>query len=226
MFVTLYSIVLTVGVYLLSRVAARKYPSPFTTPVFFSTTIIIFVLLLSKITFDQYEPAKEIMTFFLGPATVALAVPLYKNKHLVMKHSVAAFVGLAAGVLSTTLSVVLIGQLFHLSHAIIASLSVKSVTVPIALEITHIIGGNPALSAAFVVLTGIIGTMLGPWLMNKAGIRSPFSYGLALGTISHGQGAAQAASENELAGAIAGVAMGLAAIFISFVLPSLMYFLQ
>ncbi|CEH29337.1 hypothetical protein AM501_20195 [Aneurinibacillus migulanus] len=225
-FITLCSITLTVGAYLLSRIAARKYPSPFTTPVFFSMALIIIVLLLSGITFEQYGPAKDIMTFLLGPATVALAVPLYKNRQLIMKYSFPAFVGLTAGALSATISGVLIAQAFQLSDEIVASMSVKSVTIPIALEITRIIGGVPALSAAFVVLTGTIGTMLGPWLMNRAGIRSPFAYGLAMGTISHGQGAAHAASSDELAGAIAGIAMGLTAILISFVLPTMMNWMQ
>ncbi|MFT9846591.1 LrgB family protein [Aneurinibacillus sp. REN35] len=221
MLVTLYSILLTMGAYLLSRVVARKYPSPFTTPVFFSTALIILVLLISNVSFSQYEPAQRIMTFFLGPATVALAVPLYKNRQLISKYSLPALVGLFAGLLSTIISVIFIAQALRLSDEIVASLSTKSVTVPIALEITRIIGGSPALSAAFVVLTGTIGTMLGPWIMNKAGIRSPFAYGLAMGTISHGQGAAQAASTDELAGAVAGVAMGLAAVLTSLLLPPL-----
>ncbi|MBN6188877.1 LrgB family protein [Aneurinibacillus sp. BA2021] len=218
-FVTLYSIVITVGAYLLSRTVARKYPSPFTTPVFFSTALIISVLLVNGVSFAQYEPAQRIMTFFLGPATVALAVPLYKNRQLIRKYSFPAFVGLLAGLLSTILSVILIARMLRLSDEIIASLSTKSVTVPIALEITRIIGGSPALSAAFVVLTGTLGTMIGPWLMQRTGIRSSFAYGLAMGTISHGQGAAQAASTDELAGAVAGVAMGLAAVLTSVLLP-------
>lgn len=225
MFVTLFSIILTLGAYTLSRIVARKYPSPLTTPVFFSTAIIIIVLVALDLSFAQYKPGKDIMTFFLGPATVALAVPLYKNRHLVVTYSIPATVGIVVGTLSTTLSAVLIGQLFRLSNDVVASLMVKSVTVPIALEITALTGGNPALSAAFVVLTGTLGTMIGPWLLKRTGITSPFAYGLAMGTVSHGQGTAQAASENELAGAVAGVAMGLAAIVTSLILPSLLPYL-
>lgn len=223
--VTLYSIILTVGAYLISRQAARRYPSPFTTPVFFSTTIIITILLLSNVTYAEYEPAKEIMTFLLGPATVALAVPLYKNKDIILKNLAPAGIGLVVGSFATILSAVLIARLFHLSKTILASISVKSVTVPVAIEASKIIGGDPALTAAFVVGTGISGTMIGPWLMNKTGIFHPLSRGLSLGTISHGQGTAGAASEGELQGAIAGVAMGIAAIFTSIVAPFLVPFL-
>ena len=224
-FVTLFSIVLTIGAYLLSRIVARKYPSPLTTPVFFSTALIIIVLMALGLSFEQYKPGKDIMTFFLGPATVALAVPLYKNRQLIVTYSVPAAVGIFVGTLSTTLSAVLIGQLFHLTNDVNASLLVKSVTVPIALELTTLTGGNPVLSTAFVVLTGTLGTMIGPWLLKRTGITSPIAYGLAMGTVSHGQGTAQAATENELAGAVSGVAMGLAAIVTSFILPLLLPYL-
>ncbi|MCD8501208.1 MAG: LrgB family protein [Bacillaceae bacterium] len=220
--ITLLSIVVTISVYLVSRVVAKKFPSPFTTPVFFSTTIIIIFLLVMGFEYSEYELAKEIMTFLLGPATVALAVPLYKNRKVVVKNSVPAIIGLVFGVLSTIISAVILAKLLQLSEIIIASLSMKSVTVPIAVEISRIVGGDPALTAAFVVATGTIGTMFGPWVLSKAGITHPLSRGLSLGTISHGQGTAQAAIEGELQGAVAAVGMGLAAILTSMILPFLL----
>ncbi|WP_147535201.1 LrgB family protein [Bacillus marasmi] len=223
-FVTLLSIAITVGAYLLSKVAGKRYPSPLTTPVFFSTTLIIILLLILDINYDEYTPAKEIMTFLLGPATVALAVPLYKNRAIIQKHSIPAILGLVFGTLSTIISAVILAKLLNLSHEIIASSSVKSVTVPVAVEVSSIIGGDPALTAAFVVATGILGTILGPWLMNVTRITNPLSRGLALGTISHGQGTAQAATEGELQGAIAGVAMGLSAIFTAIIAPIIVPF--
>ncbi|OIJ21323.1 hypothetical protein BKP45_00650 [Anaerobacillus alkalidiazotrophicus] len=224
MSVTLFSIAITVGAYLLSRKVGKRYPSPFTTPVFFSTTVIIVVLLSFELTFEDYTLAKDIMTFLLGPATVALAVPLYKNREIIKKHSGPALVGMILGTLSTILAAVLLAKLFTLSSELVASLSVKSVTVPVAVEISTIIGGDPALTAAFVVATGVLGTMIGPWLMSVTKIDHPLSRGLSLGTISHGQGTAQAAVEGELQGAVAGVAMGLAAIFTSVVVPIIIPF--
>ncbi|QOY37916.1 LrgB family protein [Anaerobacillus isosaccharinicus] len=222
--VTLLSIAITVGAYLLSRVVGKRYPSPFTTPVFFSTAIIIIILLTFGFTFEDYTMAKDIMTFLLGPATVALAVPFYKNREIIKKHSGPAIVGIVFGTISTIIGAVLLAKLLTLSNEILASVSVKSVTVPVAIEISNIIGGDPALTAAFVVATGIIGTMLGPSLMNLTNIDHPLSRGLALGTISHGQGTAQAATEGELQGAIAGVAMGLAAIFTAIAAPIIVPF--
>lgn len=222
--ITLISIAITVGAYLLSISASKRYPSPFTTPVFFSTTLIIIILLLLDINFEEYTIAKEIMTFLLGPATVALAVPLYKYRNMIKKHSVPALLGIVSGTIATIVSSVILGKILNLTNEVIASGSVKSVTVPVAIEVAAIIGGDPALTAAFVVATGILGTILGPWLMNIAKISHPLSRGLALGTISHGQGTAQAATEGELQGAIAGVAMGLSAIFTAIIVPLIVPF--
>lgn len=222
--VTLLSIVITVGAYLLSKVVGKRYPSPFTTPVFFSTTVIILVLLSFGWTFEDYTLAKDIMTFLLGPATVALAVPLYKNRDIILKNSSPAIVGLILGSMSTILGAILLVKLLALSNEILASISVKSVTVPVAVEVSKIIGGDPALTAAFVVATGILGTMIGPWLMDLTKVVQPVSRGLALGAIAHGQGTAQAASEGELQGAVAGVSMGLSAIFTSMAVPVIVPF--
>jgi putative effector of murein hydrolase len=102
------------------------------------------------------------------------------------------------------------------------SISIKSVTAPVAVELARMIQADPALTTAFVIVTGMIGVMLGPWLLDRVGVRSPLARGLALGTISHGQGTAQAALENELSGAIASVALGVAAVFGSLLAPRLL----
>jgi putative effector of murein hydrolase len=106
----------------------------------------------------------------------------------------------------------LLARELRFSPNLIASLSIKSATTPIAVEIAKVVQVTPALTAIFVVATGVIGAALGPWLMDRIGITHPVARGLALGTISHGIGAAQAASESELAGAAAGVGMGLGAV--------------
>jgi putative effector of murein hydrolase len=217
--VTGFSIGVTLGAYAVSRLVGRRYPSPLTTPVFFSTALIILVLAPAGIGVSDYEPAKRIMTVLLGPATVALAVPLYKSRHALLQHTVPAVAGLVVGSLVTLSAAILLARALALPDVIRASISIKSVTAPIAIELAPIVHGSPPLTAAFVIATGMIGAMFGPWLMNIIGIRDPLARGLALGTISHGQGTAQAVSEGELQGAAAGIAMGLAAVFTSLVAP-------
>jgi putative effector of murein hydrolase len=224
--ITAFCVGLTVGAYLVSRVLARRFPSPLTTPVFFSTVLIILVLAPSGVGVADYEPAKQLMVPLLGPATVSLAVPLYKNRQTLRRHTLPAVVGLGVGSLVTLGAAVILARLMGLPEVICSSISIKSVTTPIAVELAPIVHGSPTLTVAFVIATGMIGTMLGPWLMNVAGIHDPLSRGLALGTISHGQGTAQAVSEGELQGAAAGIAMGLAAVFTSCVAPFLVPILR
>lgn len=211
----------TALVYALSRVVGKRYPSPLTSPVFFSTPLVIAVVLLSGMHLSDYRPAKDIIVSLLGPATVALAVPLYKNRQTLLGNLLSASLGLALGSLSTLVIAALVARLFDLPQVIRASVSIKSVTAPVAIELAPMVNGDSTLAAAFVIATGIIGAMLGPWLMDKTGIRAPLARGLALGTISHGQGTAQAVIEGEVQGAAAGIAMVLAAIFVSVVAPIL-----
>jgi predicted murein hydrolase (TIGR00659 family) len=221
----LFGIGLTVATYSLSRALAQRYASPFTTPVFFSTTLVILVLWVLGLRFEDYEPAKNMLVWLLGPATVSLAVPLYKNRCTLARHAVPALVGIGVGSLSTLLAASILARVFALSDTLRASLSIKSVTAPIAIELATIINGNPTLTAVCVIATGMIGAMFGPWLMNIVGISDPLARGLALGTIAHGQGTAQAVLEGELQGAAAGIAMGLAAVFTSCIAPLLIPFL-
>jgi putative effector of murein hydrolase len=222
--VLLFGVGVTVGAYALSRAVAKRYASPLTTPVFFSTPIVIAVLLLSGLGVDDYRPARDVMVFLLGPATAALAVPLYKNRRALLDNAVPALVGLVVGSLSTFVAAILLARLFQLSSVVAASISIKSVTAPIAAELATLIQGSSTLTVAFVIATGMTGAMLGPWLMDLMRIRDPLARGLALGTISHGQGTAQAVIEGELQGATASIAMGLAAVLTSLVAPPLLRF--
>ena len=214
-----FGIALTAGAYSLSLLARKRYPSPLTTPVLFSTAVVIAVLMATGISFADYQPAKNIMTFLLGPATVALAIPLYKNRQTFFRNLVPAGVGLLAGSIGTMIVAGLVARRFEFTPELVSSIAIKSATVPIAVEIAEIVHGNPMLTAALVVITGMMGASFGPWLMDRLGITNPISRGLALGTISHGQGTAQAAAESELSGAIAGVAMGLGAVCTSLAAP-------
>jgi putative effector of murein hydrolase len=222
---TLYGIAVTTGMYALSRRLSRRWPSPFTSPVFFTTLATVLVLVASRVRLADYAEAKEILTFLLGPATVALALPLYRNRRLLTANLVPALAGLIAGAIGTLVTAVALAKGLGFSRSIVASISIKSVTAPVAVELAQLIEADPALTVAFVIVTGMIGVMLGPWLLDRAGIRSPLARGLALGTISHGQGTAQAALENELSGAIASVALGIAAVFTSLAVPRLLPYL-
>lgn len=222
---TLLWIAITIGVYVISRKLSFKWASPFTNVVFLSTTILIVTLLLSGQSYDVYEPAKDVITILLGPATVALGLPLYRNLPTLLARARRALGAIVIGTLSTIVVAVLLGSVLKLTDHVLIALSVKSVTSPIALELARQLQGDAALAASVAVACGIFGAMLGPFVLNTFGVTDPFTRGLALGTISHGIGTAQAATEHPLSGATGGAAMGLAAIFTSFLLPYLLPFL-
>src|SRR5215831_5913231 len=166
----IFGVAVTLGAYVLSRVVAKRHPSPFTTPVFFSTPLVILTLLATGIHLEDYKPAKDVLVFLLGPATVALAVPLHKNWRMLVENALPALFGLAAGSLSTLLASASLAKLLALSPAVVASIAIKSVTAPIAIELAPIVHGDPTLAAGFVIATGMTGAMFGPWLMNVVGI--------------------------------------------------------
>ena len=128
--VTGFGIALTAGAYSLSLLARKRYPSPLTTPVLFSTAIIIAVLLATGISFADYKPAKDIMTFLLGPATVALAIPLYKNRRIFFGNLVPAGAGVLAGSLGTMIAAGLVARTFGFTPELVSSIAIKSYFMP------------------------------------------------------------------------------------------------
>ncbi len=216
---TAFFVAATIGAYFLSRMLARRFPIPLTTPVLTSTVLLIALLSTANIPYRDYIPAKEIMTFLLGPATVSLAVPLYQNWNVLKERFFPAVAGLVVGTLSTIASAVWIASAFGLSETIQASAAVKAITTPVAMEAAVIVGGDPAIAVAFVIMAGIFGAVFGPFVLTLFKITDPFSRGLSIGTVSHGIGTSQAVLEGPIQGAVSSAAMGLSAIFTSLVLP-------
>ncbi|WP_378953359.1 LrgB family protein [Pelosinus sp. sgz500959] len=214
-----FTMILTIGVYFISRKIFLKTQNALLNPVLLSTTVIILILHYSGITFDQYKPGKEIMTFLLGPATVALALPLYLNRQILRESLVPILVGIICGAISTLTTAVLLAKFSGLDSIIVASIAPKSITAPIAIEIALITGGDPAIAVAFVVFTGTFGSMIGAGFLSLCKINNPVARGLAMGVTAHGQGTAIILQEGQRQGAMAGVAMALAAISISFIAP-------
>src|SRR4051812_28005081 len=193
--------------------------SPLTTPLLTATIVIIFIFYLMDITYAQYAVAKEWITYLLEPATEALAVHMYQNRTVIMEKLFPALFGLLIGTLSTIVSAVWLSKVFGLSETIQATSAVKAVTTPVAIEAVALIGGDPALAAAFVITAGIFGAVLGPIILTLTKINDPFSRGLGIGTVSHGIGTSQAMLEDPVQGAVSSVAMGIAAITTSIILP-------
>lgn len=216
---TLINIFFTIAVYLGAKILSIRVSSPFTTPVFTATIFIIIIFSLFGIKYEQYEQAKEWIGFLLGPATVALAVPMYHNRNVIIERLLPASFGLMVGTISTIFSAVLFAKLFGFSETIQATSAVKAVTTPVAIEAVVHIGGDPSLAAAFVVTAGLVGAIISPFILNVLKISDSFSRGLGIGTVSHAVGTTQAIKEGPLEGAVSSMAMGFAAIFTTIILP-------
>ncbi|WP_409273734.1 LrgB family protein [Neobacillus sp. SCS-31] len=217
--ITLFSIIFTIAVYCVALVLSRRIPSPFTSPIITSTAVIILVLSFMDIDYQEYTPAKDWMTLLLGPATVALALPLYQTRKVLMERFKSAMAGLAIGTLATILSAVWLAKALGLPNNLQAAAAVKAVTSPVAIDISFLIGANPAIAVAFVMIAGVLGAVLGPIILSWAKITDPFARGLGIGTVSHGMGTSQIMREGYLQGAASSIAMGVAAIITSLILP-------
>ena len=186
------------------------------------TVLVLATLLWATGTpYTTYFEGAQFVHFLLGPATVALAVPLFEQLHRLRRLALPLLGALSAGALATAFTAIAIAWLLGASPATLASFAPKSVTMPVAMGIAEKIGGLPSLTAVLVMGTGVFGALVGRYLFDALRIQEPAVRGFALGTIAHGIGTARAFQESEEAGAFAGLAMGLSALFNAVVLPSL-----
>ncbi|QDR78998.1 LrgB family protein [Sporomusa termitida] len=218
---TLLLIILTFAAYLFSRFLFMRYQNPLLNVVIISSAFIVAVLFTLHLPYAAYRPGKEIMTILLGPATVALAVPLYNNRAVLQKNLVTVVVGVCLASLLTSLTAMGITRLLGMPKDIVVAIGSKSVTAPIAAQVAAVNGGDPEMAIAFVVVTGALGAIAGPTLLTLLKITNPIIRGLAMGTTAHGQGTATALMEGEQQGMMAGIGMTLSAIITSALLPIL-----
>ena len=201
------------------RLAAACGRHPLVNTVAISAAILGALLILTKTSYDTFFAGAQFVHFLLGPATVALAVPLYRNLGRVRATLVPMICALTLGSLVAITSAVAIGGLFGLPLALLASLGPKSVTTPIAMSLAKANGGIPALTAVFVVITGVFGAVIVTPLMNALRIRDWAARGFAAGLAAHGIGTARAFQVDPLAGAFAGIALGLNGALTALVTP-------
>lgn len=193
--------------------------NPLVNPVAISILLLTGLLAATGTPYATYFEGAQFVHFLLGPATVALAVPLAEQMRKLRRAWFALTVGLAVGVVVAMISALAIAWLLGASPATIASLAPKSVTTPVAMGISEKIGGIPSLTAVIVVLTGIVAAALGRFVFDALGVKSHAVRGFAIGLAGHGQGVARAFIVSEEAGAFAGLAMGLTALATALVAP-------
>lgn len=193
--------------------------NPLANPVLHAMWIIGAFLSLTGTSYTTYFGGAQFVHFLLGPATVALAVPLYENRRLVMTAIVPMLLALAVGCVTAIVSVVLLAELAGLPKNVVLALAPKSVTAGVAMGISESLHADPSLTAVAVVLTGIIGAVIVTPLMNAMGVTDFRARGFAVGLASHGIGTARAFQVDAVAGVFAGIAMSLNALVTSLLVP-------
>ncbi len=194
---------------------------PLFNPVLIAVLVLVALLSITGTDYATYFEGAQFVHFLLGPATVALAVPLYRQFDKVRHSALALGVSLAAGSLTAMLTAVAVAAALGADRDTLISLAPKSVTAPVAMGITEKLGGLPSLTAVLVIMTGVLGAVLGSWIFSLLRIKDPRAQGFALGVTSHGIGTARALQLGELAGAFSALAMGLNALATALLLPLL-----
>lgn len=220
----LFGLTATLVVYLLAQAAyVRLGHAPWANPVLWSIVTIAGGLTLTKVDYPTYFAGAQFIHFLLGPAVVALGWPLWQRRVELRARFGRVLLAALLGGAAAGGSAVALGWAMGLPHDVVMSLAPKSVTAPVAMGIAEKIGGIPALSAVFAVLTGLIGALSGKYLFDALRIRTTHAgwraRGFALGTAAHGIGAARALQVNADAGAYAGLALGLQVVLAALLLP-------
>jgi putative effector of murein hydrolase len=215
-------LILTLGAYAIGYLVHKKVSSVWSSPIFISPLLIIPVLLLTNTEYLAYQTATRPLTFLLGPAQIAMVIPLYKHVHVLLRHIRPILTGVSVGTCSGILFVIWAAYLFHLSEPTMVSLAPKSITTPMAISVSHLLGGLPELTAFFVILTGLTGILIGPMILRFAGIKNSLVKGLAMGTAASMVGVTCAAQWGELEGVMGILGMTLSAVFLAVFAPELL----
>ena len=198
---------------------ARAKFNPLVNPVAISVAVLVLILTLTGTPYHTYFDGAQFVHFLLGPATVALAIPLYQQLEKLRRNWVAFLVGSLAGTTAAVVTAMGVAKLFGASIATILSLAPKSVTTPIAMGISEKIGGLPSLTAVLVIATGILGAVLARAILTLLRVSDPGTRGFALGVAAHGIGTARAFQVSQEMGAFAGLAMGVSGVLTAVLLP-------
>jgi predicted murein hydrolase (TIGR00659 family) len=204
----LFGVAVTVIPYAVARMVERRHPN---VHVLLSTSgSLILLLLLARIRYDDYNRGGSIVSFFLGPATVALAVPLYDHAKRIGRSLLPLLAGVTAGAATSMAVGCGVARLLGGSRVTVLSMVPRGCTTPIAMDVAAQLGGNPQLTAVLTAVSGLLGSLVGPWLLRQIKVTDDLPLGVALGTASHGIGTARALRTSETAGAAAAVSMTIA----------------
>ncbi|WP_313891426.1 LrgB family protein [Psychrobacillus sp.] len=218
-------ILLTIVIYFFMAKLYARFGNPFLFPVLTATILIIVVLSIFSVPYDVYMGGAKWIDVMLGPAVVSLAYPLYTQRESIKKNAVSIFSSVIVALLSGIISIVLFAKLMKLEDELLLSLLSKSITTPVAMQISESVGGNPALTVVFVMVAGLTGAIAGPFCLKVFRIEKTVSRGVSIGSASHGFGVSKLSEYGEQALSMGSVAMTLSAVVGAFICPIVVWLL-
>ncbi len=218
----LWTITLTLVVYLMFFYIQKKTKLMILNPLFFTSVFIIICLVIFKIDYNVYKEGSSFITFLIGPATVSLAIPLYEKLPLLKKHYKTILLTITTGVITHAIIIALMAFVLNISHELIATFIPKSVTTPIAKEISLALGGIEELTIAIVIITGIFGSIIAPYIFKILKVENSIAIGLSLGISAHAIGTSKAIELGEEEASMSTLALILTGI-LTVVLSPLFY---
>jgi predicted murein hydrolase (TIGR00659 family) len=222
---SLFPLVLTMGAFQIGLWCQKKWHSPVFNPILIAVILVICILLLTGFPVEDYQAGTNCITWLLTPATVCLALPLYKQLKVLRKSLPAILTGVVAGTVSALISIIVLCRLFQLDTAISISLLPKSITTAMGLVLSGQNGGIPALTTIAIMVTGILGSLTGSILCKLLKLQDPITQGVALGTASHVVGTTKANELGHLQGAVSSLSLVIAGILTAILFPMACIFL-
>ena len=217
----IFILTLVIGVYLAAVWLFRKTRLSILNPLLVSIPVLALITHFLGISYESFEKGSRMISFMLGPTVVVLGYLLYEQMAQLKENAVSIITSVFVGCITGVLSVIFIARYFGADHALVASLEPKSVTTPIAMSIAERSGGIPAIAA----VVGIFGGLVGPFILERLGIKSRIARGLALGSAAHGLGTAKAMELGAVEGAISGLAIGVMGIMTAILVPVIELFI-
>ncbi|RIJ67747.1 MULTISPECIES: LrgB family protein [unclassified Rummeliibacillus] len=211
--------VATLLVFFLMKKVYTHFYHPILFPVFTSAIIIVSVLLVFQIPYETYMIGGQWIDRLLGPTVVSLALPLYRQRELIIKNYKAILTGIGSALFCGIAIVIALAGVLHLKNEYLMTLIPKSITSPVAMQISKVIDGNPTLAAVFVIITGIIGAIIGPFIYKICKIETPIAKGVSMGSSAHGIGVGKLTEYGEKTLSMGSVSMTLTAVLGSIILP-------
>jgi Putative effector of murein hydrolase len=216
-----FGVLLSLVAYEIGLFVNRKLKLPLFNPLLIAIAIVVLFLTKLDISYENFNTGGQLVSFFLYPATVALALPMYKRFSLFKKNILPILAGIVCGDIGGMLVVILLAKFFDLSGELTKSLIPKSITTPIGMEVSKQLGGIQSITVVAIILTGIIGSIFGPILYKVFKINNKVAFGIAMGTSSHAIGTARAMESGEIEGAMSGLTMAVSGIITVFLAPVL-----